>query len=834
MSEHHQTDYFMSRRTFLKGVAVTGGSTAALVASSGKVLHALEQISGLPDPRSDNKEKIVTTCCRPNCHGGCRLNVHVRGGKIVKTSPASFPDKRYDRICLRGYSHPQYVYSPNRLKYPMKRVGNRGEGKWKRISWDEARDTIVSELNKIKEKHGSQALAFAGVSGSLSTLDSGSWGIYQRLFNSLKGTIVDGTLDWALIYGMMRVTGNIPMNDATDYVNAKTLIVIGANITEAQIHHWHFVADAMEGGTRLIVIDPRFTATAAKADQWIPIRPGSDAALIMGMIQVILEAGLQDKRYLHDHTVGPFLVREDTGKFLRLSHLSSEADQKGLYDSAMATKPTTGTTSPVDPAMVWDTTANHAVPLTAGVQAALEGNYTVAGIKVTTAFSLLKAAVADFTPKQVSALTDIPAETISALATTYATQTPASIYTMMGIDHYDNAHMTGHAMATLGAVTGNLGKHGASLWPAYYLNEHLDWIGYLYPDGLMGTLIPTADLRDATVKGKLGEKPFPVKALVVSMSNLFENAADQNMWLKEVVPGLEFIVTCELQMSTTARYSDIILPVTHWFETTDIQQAQSHPYIMHGPAVIDPLFEAKSNFEIVKMLAPGLGVGKYFDYTTDQMLDIAISKKFTAATGFTLDEIKKQGVVNPHPGEPFINIGKDGVFPTPSGRVEFYCEAPKPRIPWSGDVNFNPRIEHLPRFWPPLETWPEHSRSKQYPFSLHQEHTRWRVHTQWGDVPWLRELDPEPTVNINPKAADDRGILSGDYVEVYNDRGLCVVKAVLNEAVPYHFLTLPKGWQKHQFKSGAYQELTHQKLNPASVNQSFFDVSVNVRKWEGV
>ena len=264
----------------------------------------------------NSKERLIPTYCGPNCSGGCYIYAHVRDGKIVKTSPAPLPDERYNRICLRGLALPQYIYNPNRLKYPLKRMGKRGEGKWKRISWDEAIETIVTKFNEIREKYGNQAVCYAGVSGSLGTLNNGDAGIYNRLFNAMKGTLLDGTLDMALVYGLSRVTGTAVSNDCSDYVNAKTLIVMGANITEAQIHNWHFVADAQDRGTKIIVIDPRFSITASKSDQWIPIRPGSDPALIMAMMQVIFHKGLEDSQYIHDHTVGPFLVREDTELFL--------------------------------------------------------------------------------------------------------------------------------------------------------------------------------------------------------------------------------------------------------------------------------------------------------------------------------------------------------------------------------------------------------------------------------------------------------------------------------------------------------------------------------------
>jgi len=771
----------------------------------------------IPTSSHSNEEKLFPTYCGPNCLGGCRIYAHVRNGKIVKTSPAPLPDERYNRICLRGLALPQYVYNPNRLKYPMKRVGERGAGKWERISWDEAIAVIVEKFNGIREAFGPQAVCYSGVSGSLGTLNNGGTGIYNRLFHAIGGTIINPSLDAAIPYGSARVAGNMLMNDISDYVNARNIIVMGANITEAHIHDWHFMADAQEGGTRIIVIDPRYSITASKADSWIPIRPGSDAALLMAMLHVIFREGLEDKKFIHDHTVGPFLVREDTGEFLRQSQVDGTVLDEGSND----------------PVMVWDEDAGGAVPLGPGVRAAISGSYRIGDIVVNTSLELLKAAVAPYSPAYASGLTDIPADTIERLAVTYAGEKPSSFYIYMGANHYHNAHMTGHAVATLAGITGNVGKPGACLHPAIYMAEHIDFKRYLYPDGRMGKTISVGDVRETTQRGTLKGAPFPIKAMYICMGNPAGNHADQRLWLDEVFSNLDFIVTCELQMSESAQYSDIILPAVTWFETTDIHQAQAHPYVLYGQQVIDPLYEGKSNFEIAKLLAQGLGAGQYFDCTLEEMLDIAVSDKFKKRTGTTLEMMKEQGAVTLHAKETFMLAGKDGIFRTPSRRLEFYCEHPVPRMPWSGDVDFDPAHEHLPRFNAPLESWPDLPRSRKYPFTLIQEHSRWRVNKQWTDTPWLRELDPEPFIQINPQAANDREINNGDYLEVFNDRGVCIAKAVLSEAVPYHLLSTQKGWISRQFKKGSDQELTHQKLHPASVNQSFFDISVDVKKWEG-
>jgi len=226
-------------------------------------------------------EQIFSCMCVGNCQSRCRLYVHVRDGKVVKTSMAPFPDSRYNRICLRGLSHVQRINDPNRLKYPMKRVGERGEGKWQRITWDEAIHTIVSKFKTYQETFGKQSVAFSAVSGNMAFINGSFAG--HRLANLMQATLTEHSLDMSDTYGLGRVIGSgssfNQRNDPADLANAKTILVWAANITESHPHDWRFIADAQEAGAKVVVIDPRFTTAASKADQHIPIRPGSDPAL---------------------------------------------------------------------------------------------------------------------------------------------------------------------------------------------------------------------------------------------------------------------------------------------------------------------------------------------------------------------------------------------------------------------------------------------------------------------------------------------------------------------------------------------------------------------------
>lgn len=286
----------VSRRTFLKMAA----SAAAVTA----IVPVLDPTGALPlppatfraSPTQATAEKVLHGACAPNCWSGCKLLLHVRDGKLVATERGPLPDSRYDRICIRGLTHVQRVYHPDRLKYPMKRVGARGEGKWERISWDEAINTISSKFTDIKNQYGSNAVAFLPGSGYYGYLN-GYYGGILRFANLFGGTYGEGGLDSAMPLGILQVIGGPDHrqgNEAADLVNARLIVLWGSNITESNLQNWHFVADALDNGGKLISVNPRYTIAASKSDLWVPVRPGSDAALALSMMNVIIEESLYD------------------------------------------------------------------------------------------------------------------------------------------------------------------------------------------------------------------------------------------------------------------------------------------------------------------------------------------------------------------------------------------------------------------------------------------------------------------------------------------------------------------------------------------------------------
>lgn len=760
---------------------------------------------------SESGEQIFSCMCVGNCQSRCRLFVHVRDGKAIRTSMAPFPDPRYNRICLRGLSHVQRIYDPNRLKYPMKRVGERGEGKWERISWDEAIGLIASKFKTYQERYGKQSVAFSTVSGNMAVLNGAL--SHFRLANLMEATQTEFSLDMSDTFGLGRVIGVggsfNQRNDPADLVNAKTIIVWAANITESHPHDWRFIVDAQQKGAKVVVIDPRYTTAASKADRWISIRPGADPALAMSMAQVIISEKLYDEQYLLEHTVAPFLVREDTGRFLRQSDLCGA-------EPSDASSP--------DPYVVWDTKRNQGDVLDKVQSPALEGHYTVGGFRVTTAFTLLEEAMAKYPPEEAAVICDIEPHVIREVARLYAQNKPASIYN--GFIQYNNGVQTGHAWGILASLTGNIAKPGASLGHCGLSGYTLNWKDFLFPRRARTSMIPWIYLKEVLRTGLFKNKPHPIKAMYIYASNVVCNAANQNEVIRTIFPAIEFIVAVDMVETDTIRYADIVLPASHWFERLEFIQGPDQPYSTLSEKALEPAYESKSDMDIYRLIANTMGLGEYFKYTDEEFIQMLIDTPASRKAGLTWERLQKEKVIQTLPSC-WVNW-KGDTFPTPSTRLEFYLENPKPRL--NCGIEIDKSREHLPVFTPPIEAWPDNPLYKKYPLVCHTERQRWRLHSQWYGTPWLREYDPEPFIKINPQDAMARGIKNGDVVKAFNDRGDVVVKAILSEGQRPGMVTLPKGWQRSQFISGSYQELTNDHLDTTSFNQCFYDVLCEVSK----
>ena len=743
-------------------------------------------------------EKVVRTICPPHCHMACGILAHVKNDRLVKLEPASFPDARFDRICLKGLSQIEQVYHPDRLKHPMKRIGKRGEGKWQRISWDEAFDIMPAKLKEVIERYGSTGVAWFKGAGTFGRLTDSP----KRLASLIHGTLIGegmtdgidcagpqasvdtfGTAWWASADAKHFFGGS---NEVADCLNSKLIVIWGANFADTAPHNMRFIFDAMERGARLVVIDPRFSKTASKADQWIPIRPGTDGCLALSMIGVIVEEGLCDEAFISNHTVGAFLVRSDNRRFLRENDLETGASDKYV---------------------VWDTSERKARTYDASTTPALTGTYTVNGIECKPAFQKLTELVAEYKPKKAEGITCVSADEIRRLAIDYATNKPATFGLMYGLDRWYYGNLSYRAILTLMAITGQVGISGGGFFlsdPTLGLSE--DWWGF--PDGKKPEFLNALDMYEAIPQ----EKPYPIKALWVYRGNFFRHSNAKRI-ISEILPALEFIVVADKFMTQTAEYADLVLPVCSSFETIDIHTGP-FPHVQLQERAISPLHECKSDFEITAEVAKRMGFGKYFDKSPEEYIEL-----LARLNGITLERLRREGAVPidiPRPHVSFL----DRKFPTPSGRVEFYVER---------CVEFG---QELPVYFEPEEGTPQNPLARKYPLIFLQSHSIFHVHTSFANNQSLLELNPEPVLEINPIDAQKRDIRDGDLVIVFNDRGRVKLKARLNEAVRPGMVDTHWGWWANQFVEGSLQVLTKESINPAlSIpNFSYFDCLVEVSR----
>nr|MDO8081210.1 molybdopterin-dependent oxidoreductase [Candidatus Freyarchaeota archaeon] len=744
--------------------------------------------------------RLVRTACPAHCGiDCCGILAHVKGDRVIKVEPGDFPDPKDRRICLRGLSSLEITYHPDRLKYPLKRVGERGEGKFERISWDEAFDTIANKFKEIANKYGWRAIGWVlGGPGAGTT----KFGAYLRLASLTQSTRVSswGYGDAGLPCGSRVLFGaHLPFTFFLPSLlppsEPELVLVWGSNPAESQpLFMMRKIMDAKEKGAQLVVIDPRYTVTASKADEYLGIKPGTDAALALGLMHVLFNKGLQHDDFIRRYTNGPYLVRTDTGKFLRGKDLGEKEAEKYV---------------------VWDTVSNS--PRTAApteVKSTLTGTYTINGVECKPSFQLLVDLAERYPPKKASEITGISAEFITKLAEKIGTVKTTAFVTHMGLARTYHGDISARAMGTVAAVTGNVNtSFGSGHLPAV-----LNWEPFLHtiPEKPSYHRLGILQLYDAVISGN----PFPIKAVWFSFINFVNQCAHSGKIINEVFPNLEFIVTADMFMTPSARYADILLPACSYLEFSDFLP-HPYPYVQLQQKVIEPLYESKSDVDIAAGLAKRLGFGEYFEGGEDGFVDLIM--QHPSLSGITREKLKTQGAMNlpfiPDTGQKF-----DVQFSTPSGKIEIYAE---------NLVEFG---QALPVYLPPLES-PVKLAGKKYPLAYIQGHSRFRTHSMFANVSPLLQMNPEPVVEINPIDAKKRKISNNDLVTVFNDRGHTTLRAKVTEGVRPGVVNITEGWWLEQFKEGSGNHLTHDVINPVHMfvyepNMSMNDVAVEVVKYK--
>jgi len=680
---------------------------------------------------AESKEVIVQTACTHDCGGRCPLRLHIKDGMVVRVEGVTEGEGSQYRPCLRGRATRQILYDPERIRYPMMRTGERGEGKFQRISWDEALDKVASELVRVREDYGNPAIFLMTVGGSSGILHG--WRAGARLLHMFGGcTWVWGNVSnmAAVFAGFFTYGTYLTGNTRDDHLNSRLIIMWGWNPVDTFFGTGTSMQlmKAKEAGTRFVCVDPRFTNSAAVfADEWIPIIPGTDTAMLLAMAYTIISEGLQDQKYLDTYTAGFNEFRE---------HVMGTED---------------------------------GVPKT---------------------------------PEWAEPITGVPADTIVKLARQCATAKPTAIIAGWGPGRTSWGEQFHRATMALAAITGNVGVHGGNA-PGWEM-------GSLYPQGMQHlptgtnpivdrgpkywipgfkegstTRIQYCEMWDAILDGTAGGYPVDLKLGYVMCGNHLNQLANANRGV-EALKRLEFIVVHERYMTATARFADILLPINTFVEREDIVPAWAGGYLLYAGRCLDSMYESKTDFEICSELAPRLGIKDYNDKTDEEWLR-ALMRDCKDIPDF--DQFKEKGVHVFHLKEPHVAFKQqiedpqNHPFPTPSGKIEIYSQ----RL---ADLN-HPELPPVPKYIETVESRND-PLARKYPLQIINSHMRRRAHAQFDSIPWLKDTEPQ-ALWLNPIDARARGVIDGDHVRVFNDRGAMIIPCWVTERIMPGVVHLAEG-----------------------------------------
>jgi len=763
--------FSQTRRSFLK--------TSAALAATGLVLDGAftpaNAFAYEPYYTDDELETVVTSCAH-NCGSRHMLVAHKKGDVIVRlsTDNGSYQGDAYGtdteekpqvRACLRGRSYRARLYSAERLLYPMKRVGKRGEGKFKRVSWDQALSEIAERMQYLKGKYGPQALldqSYAGASyGVLHKSDQ-----IEGLLGRFMGMFGCRTSSWsvpsyqATTFASRMNYGTIQDGNEDDaFAHSKLIVMWGWN--PAYTFHggntFYYMRMAKQRGCKFVLIDPQYTDSAAAYDAWwIPIKPNTDAAMMAGMAYHIWDNGWQDQEFINRFVQG--------------------MDPGTMPDWARGQE------------SFWDY---------------ISGNSD--GVPKT--------------PDWASEICGVSAEDIKKLAEMYATTKPAALKASWAPGRNAYGEQYARMANALQALTGNIGKLGgcaegvgkgfhteavaypydenANLWWASIKSDRWAHIVLNYPNVSReeAGLWPRQDQWDGVVPN--------IRGIFWQGSDWFNQLTNINKEIAaikklEAEGDLESLFVCmDSTITPTGIWADYLLPIATHFERHDVALPwyKGHYYI-HRPKVIEPMGESKSDLQVFTELAYRLGFGPgynprasrdYFsnpDAVDESYLRSWWEEKVMHHQGVTMpwEEFKKRGIYKfllPEPHVAFRDQIEKGVpFQTASGKIEIFS-GQLAQIPDWTRTQYGYYIPAIPKWIEPWESL-NSPKTEEFPFHMVSPHPRWRTHSIYNNIPWLRETFSQE-LTMNASDARKLGIQTGDTVEAYNDRGTCVVPVYVTE-----------------------------------------------------
>jgi anaerobic dimethyl sulfoxide reductase subunit A len=754
-----------------------------------------------PEAKSPDVRRIRVGCPAHNCGGRCLLIAQVENGCITRLDTDDRPDSLSApqlRACARGRAYLRRQYHPDRLLYPLKRVGRRGEAKFTRITWDEALDLVAGQMQRVKEKYGNEALFVPYGTGSYNQLNGSHTA--RRLMNLFGGCLgIYNSYSWGAIniatptvYGTL-VTGN----QRQDWLNARYILMWGWNPAEMRdgTNSDYFVKLARENGARVICIDPRHSLSAASlADEWIPIRPGTDTAMMSAMAYVMLTERLYDADFVRTHCLG------------------------------------------------WD-----ASQMPEGAE----------GAESYTDYLLGRRDDVAKTPQWAEAITAVPGPTIARIAREYATIKPGVLYQGYGMQRRAYGEQVVRAGCVLAAITGNVGVPGG--WASGLGTQAPDggpsWTLFPVGENPVKASIPVFLWSEAALRGHelthaegvIGSPQLKsdIKLIYAIASNcLINQHADINRsaHILKDEHKVEFIVVQDNFLTPTGQFADLLLPACTQFETWGVEDGWKYgDEVILQPKLVEPPGECQSDYRICAHLAERLGFGQAYTEGRDEKDWVEWCLDRYRATRFpdlpSLEEFIEQNLgaySKPvtQPAVAFTDFRRDPQkYPlnTPSGKIEIFSKT----LYEKGKPDEIPAVpKYIPEWENPFEG--EQTSRKKYPLQAIGHHSLARVHSTHANNDWLQEAFPQ-RIYINPIDAAQRGVRDNDLVHVWNARGELVIRARLTNRILPGVVDIPQGawWNPDESgldRGGCINVLTSHRWTPLAFGSTQHTIMVEVEK----
>lgn len=764
----------VTRRQFLK-------TTVGTVAAGGLVSYSKQTPAFAYEPYvPDDQLTTVVTSCAHNCGSRHMLVAHKQGEVIVRLStdtgqyqgdPVGTDTEQVPqlRACLRGRSYRMRLYSAERLLYPMLRVGKRGEGKFKRASWDEALGTVAEKMQFLKKEYGNTALLDQSYAGS-------SWGVLHKsdqiegLLGRFLGMFGCRTSSWSVpsyqgtTFSSRMTFGTINDGNEDDaFAHAKLVIFWGWN--PAYTFHggntFYYLRLAKQRGCRFVLVDPQYTDSASTYEAWwLPIKPNTDAAMLAAMAHYIFSHELQDQEF-----IDKFVQGMDAGTMPEWAK-----DRENFRDYIL-------------------------------------GKY-------------------DGQPKSpewAAKICGISAQDIEKLALLYATTKPAALKASWAPGRAAFGEQYNRMAAALQTMTGNVGVLGGSSegvgkgWSgsavAYPYDEFSNvWFQSIKSDRWAHCVLNYPNVKREEIG--LWPRTDDQDGVIPNIRGIFWQGSN---WLNQLpninkgltaIEKLDLVVCLDATITPSGLWADVLLPVATHFERHDVALPwyKGHYYI-HRPKVIEPLGESKTDLQIFTELGYRLGFGKRYNpkasrdyFENNNEVDETYLREWWEQKvmpyhnlSLTWEEFKQRGVHKFKLSRPKVafqkNVEQGIPWETPSGKIEIFSTELATLDDWRNTA-YGYEIPPIPKWIEPWE-WLNDDQAEDV-FHLVTPHPRWRTHSIFHNIAILRETY-EQEVTMNAQDAKKLDIHTGDMIELSNARGRVIAPVYVTERCRPQVLVLHEG-----------------------------------------